>query len=320
MLLVKTELRSSGIHGLGVFAVDPIPKGELVWEFTPGLDHAFTLEVLTRLTPVQREQFLRHSYLDSNTKEYVYCADDGRFMNDSETPNTIEFYADANDRYGANVAARNIAAGEELTCDYFSFDEEAAKKLCGGAETPRADFQPTIDRETQYLHKAVVFVESNSPCGHGLEASTAISKGTLIAVWGGEVYNEADFLQLPPNRQRYAVQVEDSFHLVAHGEIVPADYFNHSCDPNTGIVGQVCLVSLRDIEAGEQVCYDYAMTEGSPHDEFDCLCGTDHCRGRITGEDWRRPELQTRYGSHFSPYLTRKIELSSTAESTTADS
>ena len=33
MLLVKTELRSSGIHGLGVFAVDPIPKGELVWEF-----------------------------------------------------------------------------------------------------------------------------------------------------------------------------------------------------------------------------------------------------------------------------------------------
>jgi hypothetical protein len=76
MLLVKTELRPSGIHGLGVFAAEPVSKGERIWEFTPNLDLAFSSEVLTLLTPVQRERFLCFAYLDLRTKEYVYCVDD----------------------------------------------------------------------------------------------------------------------------------------------------------------------------------------------------------------------------------------------------
>jgi hypothetical protein len=32
------------------------------------------------------------------------------------------------------------------------------------------------------------------------------------------------------------------------------------------------------------------------------------CCGRVTGEDWRRPERWARYGAGFSPYLLRRIE------------
>ena len=35
-------------------------------------------------------------------------------------------------------------------------------------------------------------------------------------------------------------------------------------------------------------------------------CGSPLCRGVVTGEDWRRPELQARYGDHWIPALLRK--------------
>ena len=64
---------------------------------------------------------------------------------------------------------------------------------------------------------------------------------------------------------------------------------------------------MRDIEAGEEICLDYAMCDGSNYDEFDCQCGSPNCHGRVTGEDRKRPELWERYGGYFSPYLQRRI-------------
>src|SRR5262245_8434039 len=38
MLLVKCRLLPSPIHGIGLFAAEPIRKGTRVWELTPGFD------------------------------------------------------------------------------------------------------------------------------------------------------------------------------------------------------------------------------------------------------------------------------------------
>ena len=38
MLLVKTRLGASAIHGIGLFADEFIPKDTVTWRFTPGLD------------------------------------------------------------------------------------------------------------------------------------------------------------------------------------------------------------------------------------------------------------------------------------------
>jgi hypothetical protein len=72
--------------------------------------------------------------------------------------------------------------------------------------------------------------------------------------------------------------------------------------------GQIVVVAMRPIMPGEEICFDYAMTDGSPYDEFDCACGSPTCRGRVSGDDWRRPELWARYQGYFSPYLQRRIE------------
>jgi SET domain-containing protein len=44
MVLVKTKVKESPIHGLGLFADQFIPKGTEIWRFTPGFDQKFTRE------------------------------------------------------------------------------------------------------------------------------------------------------------------------------------------------------------------------------------------------------------------------------------
>jgi hypothetical protein len=114
--------------------------------------------------------------------------------------------------------------------------------------------------------------------------------------------------ELSEDIRRHTVQVEERLYLASHGPDEGPDFINHSCDPNTGLEGQIALVALQRILPGEEVTIDYAMCDGSPYDEFDCACGSPICRGRVTGDDWRNPVLRERYAGHFSPYLERRIK------------
>lgn len=141
--------------------------------------------------------------------------------------------------------------------------------------------------------------------GRGVYATRDIGPGEVIAVWGGEVVSE-DQLPKAPEHRRLAIQIDEAMYLISARE-GPADWINHSCTPNAGMRGQISLVAMRLIREGEEICYDYAMTDGSSYDEFVCACGTAHCRGYVSGGDWQRPELVARYGDFFSTYLQARI-------------
>ena len=63
---------------------------------------------------------------------------------------------------------------------------------------------------------------------------------------------------------------------------------------------------MRDIAAGEELTTDYALFDDH-EDAMDCTCGRPACRRRITGQDWKRPDLRSRYRGDFSWYLDRKM-------------
>jgi len=125
MLLVRTRLAQSPIHGFGVFAVEPIAKETPVWRFAKGLDMEFGPETLDRLPAHVRAFFAHYGYLDRNVKRIILCFDDARFVNHSDTPNVATDYAQ--DPYGLDVALRDIAAGEEITMDYAGFEQSAQR-------------------------------------------------------------------------------------------------------------------------------------------------------------------------------------------------
>jgi hypothetical protein len=68
--------------------------------------------------------------------------------------------------------------------------------------------------------------------------------------------------------------------------------------------------AIEGIALGE-VTDDYATRTGDPRFTMECACGADLCRGTVTGDDWRRPELRERYGDHWIPALLAKIRSSS---------
>lgn len=143
--------------------------------------------------------------------------------------------------------------------------------------------------------------------GHSVVAREPIAKGELIVVWSGMLVDGEELDALPQTVRRYSLQVEENQYLVSLTDCEPPDYVNHSCEPNAGLSGQITLIAMRDIFPGEEITYDYATTDGSPYDEFQCRCGSAQCRHAVTGDDWRRRELWQRYAGYFSPYLQRRI-------------
>ena len=147
-------------------------------------------------------------------------------------------------------------------------------------------------------------VRGSSKHGNEVFARFKIVKGERLAVFGGYIMD----IQDEPAGD-YALQIAESLVMSAPpgAEREPADYFNHACEPNAGFHGQIYLVAFRDITVAEQVCFDYAMVLNLPAYRFTCRCGSPLCRGVITGEDWKLPELQQRYDGYFSWYLQEKI-------------
>jgi hypothetical protein len=148
---------------------------------------------------------------------------------------------------------------------------------------------------------------SPSPVGFRTRVSRS-PRGEVVAAFGGHMVSGDVFADLPAARRSLSIQVADDLYLVGPEQPEAPDMVNHSCDPNCGILGSTVLVAMRPIAAGEELCYDYAMSDGSPYDEFACSCGTALCRGDITGEDWSRPELIRRYAGWFSAYLQARID------------
>ena len=144
--------------------------------------------------------------------------------------------------------------------------------------------------------------------GCGVFARQPIKKGELLCLWGGRVIAEDEIDYHMPNLTQRVLQIDDNLYFLTPEILEPSDCFNHSCEPNAGFTGQIGLVAMRDIHAGEELNFDYAMCDGSNYDEFTCYCGSENCRGSVKGTDWSRTELWEKYDGYFMPYLARRIE------------
>jgi hypothetical protein len=114
MLIVETELRQSDIHGTGVFLLEPVRKGDLIWRFDSRIDRVYCEDEIAGL-PGHMQRFLRtYSTWHEATQLWILCGDNGRHFNHSDSPNTLSLGAG----FGDDVAAEDLPAGVELTTNY----------------------------------------------------------------------------------------------------------------------------------------------------------------------------------------------------------
>jgi hypothetical protein len=122
--------------------------------------------------------------------------------------------------------------------------------------------------------------------GRGTYALVEIAAGEVVVAFGVSMVAGDVFAALPARRRALSIQVADDLYCVGPERPEPNDMVNHSCDPNCGILGSTILVAIRPIAAGEELCYDYAMSDRSAYDEFALLL-----RHRTVSRSHRRERL-----------------------------
>lgn len=118
MLLVRTYVAESPIHGLGLYAGEDIPKNTIVWKFNPIIDKFIDPEEIPTLPEHIQEFINTYAYLLEETNNYCLGLDNDRFTNHSENPNTKAIMGESK-----VIAIRDIKKGEEITSNYREFDK-----------------------------------------------------------------------------------------------------------------------------------------------------------------------------------------------------
>jgi SET domain-containing protein len=119
------EVRSSAIHGLGLFAKKLIPKGTVWWHAREKDALVITKDQFLILddppkTPLITnfiESLLTYAYYDEILDALIFCLDDSKYVNHSFDPNTGTI-----EEHALNaIARRDIQPGEEIVEDYTAY-------------------------------------------------------------------------------------------------------------------------------------------------------------------------------------------------------
>lgn len=153
-----------------------------------------------------------------------------------------------------------------------------------------------------------VIIKETEKYGKAVFAKANVKKGEVIGVFNGKVYEAERAMLLPdvpPLRAgRHAVQFEKNKWRDGKVRGV-ARYIAHSCDPNCGIKNLFEVVAMRDIEKGEEITWDYAMTENSDF-RMECKCGAKCCRKVVGAYSMLTPKFRKKYKGYISEWLTKK--------------
>lgn len=112
-----------------------------------------------------------------------------------------------------------------------------------------------------------------STTGLGLFATEVIPKGIRIFEYTGKIITNAE-ADAMPGKPRYLYDLSKTHTLDGSPRSNVGRYANHSCKPN-GVIyiygGRIFVKSLREIQPGEEITYDYGK------EYFDAFIGKDRC-------------------------------------------
>ena len=143
--------------------------------------------------------------------------------------------------------------------------------------------------------------------GKGMFAKEKIAKGEVVFIKGGHILKREQLFS--SSKINSYLPIDDNYFIAAESPEEESGiklFNNHSCEPNCGLRGEITFIAIRDIAKDEELTVDYAFIDDEDY-EFDCTCGAAFCRKKVTGRDWKLPEIQSRYREYFAAYLQAKL-------------
>ncbi len=146
-----------------------------------------------------------------------------------------------------------------------------------------------------------VEVRKTKTQGQGVFASKLIKRDDVIAEFDGEIY-DFDYHNWNDEIADHVIQFEKRKWRDSNGL---ARYVNHSCNPNCGIKSLFKIVAMRDIMPGEELTWDYDMSEDNYHWEMNCTCGAKQCRKKIGTYRNLPDDIREKYKGYISEWLLK---------------
>ncbi|HUS02109.1 MAG TPA: SET domain-containing protein [Chitinophagaceae bacterium] len=134
-------------------------------------------------------------------------------------------------------------------------------------------------------------IVKDSKFGKGIFAPVYLPKKSVLFKIKGKPITFEETLKLGED-ECYTLQVTmDKYIIPDH----PFHLSNHSCQPNCGINRKMEFITLQDINAGEELCWDYSTSMMERHWTLQCNCGYPDCRHIIGDFDLLPAPVQERY-------------------------
>lgn len=160
---------------------------------------------------------------------------------------------------------------------------------------------PSASKPVRSRPAAPYEVRQSPVHGNGVFALRPIAAGERIIEYRGERISWDDATARAAAR---GGPINHTFYFsLADGRVIDggkrgndARWINHACEPNCEAYeddGRVYIHALRDIDAGEELNYNYALIYDERHTpalkrQFACRCGTPACNGTMLAPKRRR--------------------------------
>lgn len=153
-----------------------------------------------------------------------------------------------------------------------------------------------------------VEIRNSEIAGKGMFAKEKIRAGEVVIKWGGEFFTTEE-IKDKDKKDFLIIQIdEDLWSIEKKGEYEDDYFINHSCDSNVWMTDGRTFVARQNIEKGEELTVDYCLFESEDYiSKWECHCGSNDCRKKVTGRDCLLPEVQNKYEWHFSPMVQKRI-------------
>lgn len=160
--------------------------------------------------------------------------------------------------------------------------------------------------------------------GWGVRTKQLLKKSTYLLEYVGEVVTEREFKErmatlYTRDTHHYCLNLDGGLVIDGHRSGSDARFVNHSCSPNCEIqkwsvngLFRMALFTMRDIQPGEELTYDYNFSLFNPAEGQPCRCETPQCRGVIGGKSQRIKPIEPQVSSTFFDHSKTLAACSST--------
>lgn len=139
-------------------------------------------------------------------------------------------------------------------------------------------------------------VVRESSNGQGVFAARNFRKGETVIQFYGECLTREELLSSMKEGDSHYMQIGKDLYLGASGGI--DDFFNHSCEPNAGVViekERALLVAIKPIPRRTEVTFDYSTTMDDDWERMTCRCNSVRCRKYVRDFKYLPDNVQKRY-------------------------